>query len=74
MVRFLGGAVFFVLEGGRPNFERRCSMSTVDEVGRTARLAITSWGRTVRLAFLLMAVAIAYGLFLAIQQLVLIML
>ena len=49
-------------------------MSTVDEVGRTARLAITSWGRTVRLAFLLMATAMAYSLFLAIQHLVLIML
>jgi hypothetical protein len=44
-------------------------MSTPEEIGRTARLAIQTWGGTARLILLLMALALAAGLFIAVRHL-----
>lgn len=43
-------------------------MSTPEEIGRTARLAIQTWGGTVRLILLLLAFALAVGLFIAVRH------
>lgn len=47
-------------------------MGLPEEVGRTARFAATNWGRTVRMCTLLLALAVALGIFVAIKRLPLI--
>lgn len=47
-------------------------MGTPEEIGQTARLAIRSWGGTVRLILLLLAAGLATG-FVAVHHMPLIM-
>jgi hypothetical protein len=42
-------------------------MGASEEIGQTARLAIRSWGGTARLILLLLAAALATGLFVAVR-------